>query len=187
MSEPVEGEVAPDGDDSTVRYLILIALVGAAVSVGLGVAARVHPADGVPLFTLGFPTLKARKSWLATVTVVFACIQLLTALWMYGKIGGPGGGGRRAALIHRTSGVIAVLISLPVAFQCLWVLGFGGYNTRALVHSLAGCLFYGAFVTKMLALRNDRLPGWTLPVLGGLVLTSLVTAWLTSALWWFSR
>ena len=156
------------------------------MSVGLGVAARVHPATGKAVFTLGFPTLIEMKVWLATATLVFAGVQLVTALWMYGRIGGPGGGGRRAALIHRTSGVLAVLISLPVAFQCLWVMGFGGYSTRALVHSLAGCVLYGAFVTKMLALRSDRLPGWAIPVLGGLVLTSLVTAWLTSALWWFS-
>lgn len=37
----------------------------------------------------------------------------------------------------------------------------------------------------MLLLRAERLPGWLLPVVGGLVLTVLAVAWLTSALWFF--
>jgi hypothetical protein len=50
---------------------------------------------------------------------------------------------------------------------------------------MLGCTFYGAFVAKMLTLRMRRLPGWALPVLGGLVFTTLVATWLTSALWYF--
>jgi hypothetical protein len=56
-----------------------------------------------------------------------------------------------------------------------------------LVHSLVGCLFYGAYAAKMLGLRLRGLPGWALPVLGGLVLALLALIWLTSALWFFSR
>jgi hypothetical protein len=37
----------------------------------------------------------------------------------------------------------------------------------------------------MLGLRVRGLPGWTLPVLGGVVFTSLIVLWLTSALWFF--
>jgi hypothetical protein len=37
----------------------------------------------------------------------------------------------------------------------------------------------------MLLLRWDRLPGWLLPVVGGLVFTVLTVIWLTSALWFF--
>ena len=39
----------------------------------------------------------------------------------------------------------------------------------------------------MLALRVRGLPGWTLPVLGGTVLSTLVLLWLTAALWFFTR
>ena len=52
-------------------------------------------------------------------------------------------------------------------------------------HSAAGCIFYGAFVTKMLSLSRRGMPGWLLPVTGGLTFTALIVLWLTSALWVF--
>ena len=55
-----------------------------------------------------------------------------------------------------------------------------------LVHSLAGCFFYGIFVTKILAVRVHGLPGWTLPVVGGAVFTALVVVFLTSSVWFFT-
>jgi hypothetical protein len=39
----------------------------------------------------------------------------------------------------------------------------------------------------MLALHSRRLPGWALPVLGGLVVTLLSALWLTSSLWFFTN
>jgi hypothetical protein len=54
------------------------------------------------------------------------------------------------------------------------------------VHSLCGCLFYGAFVAKMLVLTRPGTPRWSLPVLGGLLFTALVALWLTSSVWFFS-
>ena len=68
-----------------------------------------------------------------------------------------------------------------MAYACLYALGFQHYSTRVLVHSLLGCLFYGAFVTKLLTLRTSRLPGWALPVVGGALFTALVAVVLTSA------
>ena len=62
------------------------------------------------------------------------------------------------------------MLTLPVAFHCIWSLGFATGSTRVLVHGLAGCLFYGAYAAKMLGLRVRGLPGWALPVLGGTVL-----------------
>jgi len=41
------------------------------------------------------------------------------------------------------------------------------------------------FSAKMLLLRSERLPGWLLPIVGGLVFTALTILWLTSALWFF--
>ena len=55
-----------------------------------------------------------------------------------------------------------------------------------LAHSLLGCLFFGAFTTKMLALRLRSVPGWALPLLGGLLFSALAGLWLTSALWFFT-
>jgi hypothetical protein len=54
-------------------------------------------------------------------------------------------------------------------------------------HSILGCAFYGAFTTKLLALRSRRLPGWALPVVGGLLVTVLAAIWFTSAWWFFTN
>ena len=74
-----------------------------------------------------------------------------------------------------------------MAFSCIWALGFQTYSLRVVVHSVAGCLFYGAYAAKMLGLRLKGMPGWMLPVLGGTVLTLLIVLWLTAALWFFTR
>jgi thiamine transporter ThiT len=78
-------------------------------------------------------------------------------------------------------------VSLPVALHCVWSLGFDTTSTRVLVHSVAGCAFYGAYAAKMLGLRARGLPGWALPVLGGAVVSLVVLLWMTSALWFFTR
>ena len=70
--------------------------------------------------------------------------------------------------------------------HCLYALGFQAADTRTLVHSLLGCLFFGAFTVKMLVLPLRGVSGWVLPLVGGVVLTSLVALWMTSALWFFT-
>jgi hypothetical protein len=76
---------------------------------------------------------------------------------------------------------------VPVAVHCLYALGFESASPRVLVHSLLGCFFFGAFTAKMLLLTRKGLPGWALPVFGGLVFTALAGLWLTSALWFFTN
>ena len=88
--------------------------------------------------------------------------------------------------MHRTTGWAAFLVSLPVAAACLWALGFQSGNNRVLAHGLLGCAFYGAFAAKVIVVRSKRLPGWALPVVGGLLLTTVVGAGLTSAIWYFA-
>ena len=55
-----------------------------------------------------------------------------------------------------------------------------------IVHGVAGCMFYGAYATKMLGLRLRAGPGWTLPVIGGTVFGLFVVLWLSAALWFFT-
>jgi hypothetical protein len=162
-------------------------LLGAAVAIGLGVYGRLHDPTFTPLFTLGFSGMLQMKAWLSTAVVVFAVVQLLSALWMWGRLPGAGDAPGWITPLHRWSGTIAFVVSLPVAFHCLWALGFEYGDVRVLVHSIAGCLFYGAFATKMLGLRLHALPRWALPVLGGLLFTLIIVLWLTSALWLFTR
>jgi hypothetical protein len=72
-----------------------------------------------------------------------------------------------------------------VAYHCLWSLGFDPDpgSARRLVHSVLGCLFYGAFATKVIVVRSHRMPGWALPVVGGVLFVVLMLIWFTSSLW----
>jgi hypothetical protein len=167
--------------------LAVALLAGAAVSVALGVYAGVHSPAGRPLFRLGFSGMLQMKAWLTTAAAVLLLVQLVTALWMWGRLPGVPRAPAGVAPVHRWSGAVAFVLTLPVALHCIWALGFTSGSTRVLLHGLSGCAFYGAYTAKMLGLRLRGLPGWALPVLGGAVLTSLVAVWLTSALWFFTR
>jgi hypothetical protein len=166
------------------RLLLVPVLVGAAVAVALGAYGRLHEPTGLAVSVAGFSSIGYVKAWLATATVLFGLLQLGSAMVLYGRvvvrpptwIGG----------LHRWSGRIAVLASVPVAVQCLYALGFQSDSTRVWVHSILGCLFYGAFATKMLSLSRPGAPRWAMPLLGGLVFAGLIGLWLTSALWLFS-
>ncbi|WP_019074918.1 DUF6529 family protein [Streptomyces hokutonensis] len=170
----------PRRRDSPARYLVP-ALVAAAVAVGLGVYGKVHDPAGTAFNLAGFSSTGAVKSWLATTAFFFALVQVVSAFMVYGKLPGPTWSGT----LHRWSGRIAFLVAVPVAVHCLYAFGYQTYSTRVMWHSLLGCLFFGAFSAKMLLLRSERLPGWLLPLVGGLVFTGLTLLWLTSALWFF--
>jgi hypothetical protein len=182
MSTAVEQEAA------TSRTTLAAVLgLGACVAVAMGVYAKVHTPAGQPLFMLGFSGMLQMKAWLTTIATAFLLVQLTTALWMWGRLPRAGAAPGWVTPVHRWSGTIAFIVTLPVAFHCIWALGFSDTTPRVLLHSVVGCLFYGAYASKMLGLRVQRLPGWALPVLGGTVLGSLVLLWLTAALWFFTR
>lgn len=162
-------------------------LLGAGVTVVLAVYARTHTPAGRPLFTLGFSGMLQMKVWLATVVVVLVLVQVATAAWMWQRLPGAGTAPSWVAPVHRWSGASAFVVSLPVAFHCIWALGLATSDARVLAHGIAGCLFYGAYAAKMVGLRLARAPGWLLPVLGGAVFATLIVAWLTSAIWFFTR
>lgn len=157
---------------------------GAAVAVALGVYGTTHQPTGEAIWTFGFGSMIAMKVWLGAIVGVLALGQLVSALWIYGKLGRPAP--RAVSLVHRFSGGAAVLVSLPVAYTCLWSLGFQTYDARVLAHSLFGCIFYGAFVTKVVTLHTKSSPGWLLPLAGGTLLTALVVVVLASSGWYFT-
>ena len=162
-------------------------LLGAGVTVVLGAYAGLHEPAGRPLSTLGFSGMLQMKAWFTSAAAVLMVVQVVTALWMWGRLPVAREAPDWVGPLHRWSGASAFVLTLPPAVHCLWSLGFAGDSPRVLVHSLVGCLFYGAYAAKMIGLRSRGLPGWALPVLGGLVLTLLTLIWLTSALWFFSR
>lgn len=174
----------PTGRSARTTTLLLAFGVGSLVAVGLGVYGRLHEATFFAFNVGGFSSGLAAKAWLATIAFVLAVVQLISSMIMYGRI-------RVTAppwigTLHRWSGRVAVVTTVPVAVHCLYALGFEADATRGLVHSVAGCFFYGAFVAKMLVLQRRDAPSWALPVLGGAVFTGLTALWLTAAAWFFA-
>ncbi|MFJ8589570.1 DUF6529 family protein [Streptomyces sp. NPDC093595] len=167
--------------------MMLPLLVGAAVATALWLYGSLHKSTGTAVNLAGFTNAQSVKSWLSTVAAAFAIIQLFSAQAMWGKVPGAP---HLASIswispLHRWSGRVAFLFAVPVAVHCLYALGTQTFDVRTTLHSLFGCFFFGAFTTKMLSLRSKRLPGWTVPLLGGLVFTVFVVLWTTSAGWFF--
>lgn len=124
------------------------------------------------------------KAWLASGVLALAGFQLYSALWIYGRL--PWRKPRWLGRVHRASGYAAILLSLPVAYHCMFAYGFRDFDRRTVVHSLAGCFFYGAFAAKVIVVRWRRLPSWALPVAGGTMLTLVAVLWYSAALWYFN-
>jgi hypothetical protein len=194
MSVESSADGVPAGDITTplqapeqrhLARLFVPLLAGALVSLTLGIYAKVHTPTGIAVDLAGFSSPLTVKVWLCTLAAFFALIQLFSALVMWGKItvfGNPSWTGT----LHRWSGRVAFLATVPVAMHCLYALGFESYSARVLFHSIMGCLFFGVFTVKMLVLTKKGLAGWVLPVVGGTVFSLLILIWLTSALWFFT-
>jgi hypothetical protein len=140
------------------------------------------------LVTTVFSAPILAKVWLATFAAVLVVVQLSTAARMWGRLRGvvPLSEGA-AKRVHRWSGRLAILFTLPVVFHCITILGFRTTSLRVAVHSVAGSFIYGVFVAKMLVLRDRDHPAWALPVLGGTVAALLVVLWLTSSVWYWGE
>jgi mono/diheme cytochrome c family protein len=125
------------------------------------------------------------KAAFATAVVVLACFQLFTAAWIFRKLPWP----KPAWVnpVHRWSGRLAFLLTLPIAYHCIFKLGFQDPSTRVLAHSLLGCAVYGAFASKVTIVRLHRFPRFVLPVAGGLLFAVLVGVWWTSAVWLYGQ
>ena len=130
--------------------------VGAVVSLAAGVYGSVHDPTGQQTVSLFFSNTLSFKAWATTAAFLLAGFQLWSSLRMWGKVSVPktmpswwGDG-------HRLSGTLAFALTLPVAFHCLWALGFEPDITelRRFSHSLLGCFFYGAFAAKVLLVRR---------------------------------
>jgi hypothetical protein len=173
---------AGPASDQYARPLILALLAGCAVALLLGLYAKLHHPTGFSLDVAGFSGPLYAKAWLTTAAVAFAIVQLVTGVRVIRAAPAP-----RIAAVHRWSGRIAILLTVPVLIHCIYALGFQAYSARVLAHSLLGCFVYGVFVAKMLSLvRRDAMPRWVIPVLGGALFLGLLGVWLTSAGWLFS-
>ena len=166
---------------------------GAVVALLVGVFGTVHDPTLDGTTTLGFRTVIEMKVVVSTVIGVLAVLQVVGALWMYGKLGIRAPSWLGTA--HRISGIIALVLAVFVAYHCLWALGLESGRletgekvpTRTVVHGVLGCAVMGAIVVKVAAVRSKRAPGWFLPVAGALLFTLLVLVVLTSAVWYVNE
>ncbi|WIG58927.1 MAG: hypothetical protein OJF49_001674 [Ktedonobacterales bacterium] len=162
--------------------LVVFALV--ALTVGMVAQQTVRSPYATPFFHLIFSDTLHMKVWLVTAALVFGFFQLLTAARIYELLRFPPKG-RFYNIVHRWSGRIAIALTLPVAYHCIFLLGFDKSDARVYIHSLLGSSIYGAFLAKVLIVRVNRFPGWALPIAGGLLFAILLGLWLTSAAWFF--
>jgi Family of unknown function (DUF6529) len=179
---------APPVERRSNAWALLPFGVFALVALTIGIVARTQEtstgqAQGTYIELLFTSTIHM-KAWLATAVALLACAQLFTAAWIFRKL--PFDKPAWVNPVHRWTGRLAFLISLPVAYHCIFRLGFQGDEGRVVLHSLAGCAFYGAYVAKVLIVQMKRYPVWVIPTAGGLLFTSLITVWYTSALWFFT-
>jgi hypothetical protein len=140
------------------------------------------------ILTSVFSSTIAAKAWLASGAALLAIVQVSTGARIFGKI-------KRFVpipppyvnRIHRWSGRIAVLLTLPVAFHCIFILGFQTRDARVAAHSILGSFVYGVFAVKIFFVHDRDHPRWTLPLVGGTLFAVLITLWLTSAFWYFTN
>jgi hypothetical protein len=138
--------------------------------------------------TAVFSSAIAAKAWFATAAITLAIVQVLTGARIFGKL-------KRVIplpkpwpnRIHRWSGRLALLCTLPVAFHCIFILGFRSTDTRVLVHSILGSFVYGFVAVKLFFVKDREAPGLALPLAGGTLFAVLVTLWATSGLWYFTN
>ena len=118
--------------------------------------------------TTVFSSTIAAKAWFATAALLLAGVQVLTAARIYGRLSFLPERGPTIARVHRWSGRVAFLCTLPVFFHCVTILGFQTPDARVAVHAIVGTFFYGVFAAKVLIVRDRSLPGWAPPIRIGL-------------------
>jgi hypothetical protein len=160
---------------------------GALVTGSLGLLERYmlatpHPKPGFQLF---FSDPFYLKAWVASAILVLAGGQLVLAAGMYG-LSRLSPASRVFQLVHRWSGRVAMTLTLPVAFHCLFDLGNFPIDLRVMTHAILGAFIYGIFVAKFLLIRAERAPGWILPIAGSALFATILGLWLTSSYWLFT-
>jgi mono/diheme cytochrome c family protein len=175
---------APHPERRSYRWVVVPLLAFAVFSLTAGLLAH-HEPRSKGYFQLFFSDPIHLKAGFATAAAVLACLQVCTAAWIYRKL--PW---RKPAWVnpaHRWSGRLAFVCTLPVAYHCIFKLGFRNPSTRVVVHGLLGCAVYGAFAAKVTIVRLRRFPTPVLPVAGGLLFAVLIGVWYTSAVWLYTR
>jgi mono/diheme cytochrome c family protein len=166
------------------RWVAVPVVIFALVSLTAGILAS-HEPRSKGYFRLFFSDPVHLKAGFASAAITLACFQLFTAAWIFRKL--PWSRPAWVNPAHRWSGRLAFLCTLPVAYHCIFKLGFRHPDGRVLAHSLLGCAVYGAFAAKVTIVRMHRFPKPVLPIAGGVLFAVLIAAWYTSALWLYRQ
>ncbi len=178
MSDVAAVPAGPAG--RSYRWLAAPLLAFAVFALTAGLLAH-HEPRSKGYFRLFFSDPIHLKAGFASAAALLACFQVFSAAWIFRKL--PW---RKPAWInraHRWSGRLAFACTLPVAYHCIFKLGFQHPSSRVLAHSLLGCGVYGAYASKITIVRLHRFPKPVLPLAGGLLFAVLIGVWYTSALW----
>ena len=175
---------APLPEQRSYRWVAAPLVAFALVSLTAGLLAH-HDPRSKGYFRLFFSDTLHMKAGFATAAAVLACFQLFTAAWIFRKL--PWRKPAWVNPVHRWSGRLAFACTLPVAYHCIFKLGFRDPSSRVLAHSLLGCAVYGAFASKVTIVRLHRFPRPVLPLAGGLLFAVLIGVWYTSALWLYTK
>jgi hypothetical protein len=162
-------------------------VIGALVALSLGLLARrealapgAYPGSYLRLF---FSDSLYFKAWFATAALALAVLQPISAASIFNKL--PGRRPGWIAAFHRWNGRVVFVLTLPVAYHCIFRIGFQDTSARVLTHAILGCALYGAFAAKVLVVRWRRFPTWTIVTAGGLLFAILLATWYTSSLFLF--
>jgi mono/diheme cytochrome c family protein len=175
---------APVPEQRSYRWVIvpLLAFALGALTAGLLAA---HDPRSKGYFQLFFSDTLHMKAAFASAAAVLALSQLFTAAWIFRKL--PWSKPAWVNPVHRWSGRLAFACTLPVAYHCIFKLGFRSPDGRVLAHALFGCAVYGAFASKVTIVRLRRFPRPVLPIAGGLLFAVLIGVWYTSAYWLYTK
>jgi Family of unknown function (DUF6529) len=187
FNSSISGKAGPTGPNVLSRVLLVLPLLlftFIPLIVGFVASRTIREPYDTPFSHLFFSDTLHMKAWLITAVLLLALGQLVTASNIYEVLRLPPKG-RFYHVMHRWSGRTAILLTLPVAYHCIFMLGFGTNDTRVYIHSLLGSLLYGSVLAKVLIVRSNGFRGWTLPLAGGVLFSILVGLWLTSAFWFF--
>jgi cytochrome c553 len=166
------------------RWIAIPLLAFALFSLTAGLLAA-HDPRTKGYFRLFFEDPVHLKAGFASVVAALACFQIFSATWIFGKLPWRKPAWMNAA--HRWSGRLAFAFTLPVAYHCIFKLGFQHPDSRVLLHSLFGCAVYGGYAAKITIVRLRRFPVPVLPIAGGLLFSVLIGVWYTSAGWLYTR
>ena len=169
--------------------LLLPAGLALAIAAGLYAFGTQHVPDysGTALFGRTAADTLSLKSWLATGLLALASLQLGLALWIYGKLPGIDVAGPRTANLHRALGIMALLVTLPIAYHCAFAYGVQtNIDARVAVHSWPAASSTARLPPSWSPYAARGLPGWALPLAGGTLVVLVAVLWYSSALWYFN-